>query len=199
MGKSNAYVIPFYKNTIKPMGDVALLGFTDNNIFQGDLYDLSLNEWQINSDWSLSKKYDTIISTRCPYFAKDPESFIQKVYDHLNEGGVAYLDWGLGDHWRFDNYKIGWVKDGEHEYAYQKDNYLWSIVWNEKYAKHFHAKDFLHNCKKFGYDDLNEAISDEVPEVLNSDKLTYWSNISVDMLSLWSDAPQLYILYKLEK
>ena len=199
MGKSNSYVIPFYKNTIKPEGDVALFGFTDNNMFQGDLYDLSLNQWQINSDWNLTKKYDTIISTRCPYFAKDPGVFIKKVYDHLNEGGVAYLDWGLGDHWRFDNYKIGWVKDGEHEYAYQEDNYLWSIVWNEKYAMHFHAKDFLHNCKKFGYDDLNRAIVEEVPEVFNSDQLDYWSSVSVDMLSLWSDAPQLYILYKLEK
>lgn len=199
MGKSNSYVFPFYKNTIKPKGAVALLGFADNNLFEGDLYDLSLGNWEINSDWSLPKKYDTIISTRCPYFAKEPELFVKKVYDHLNEGGVAYLDWGLGDHWRFDNYKIGWVKDGEHEYAYKDDNYLWSILWDGNYSKHFHAKDFLQNCKKFGYDDLNEAITKEVPVTLDPSQLNYWSDISVDMLSLWSDAPQLYILYKLSK
>jgi len=199
MGKSNSYIFPFYKNTIKPKGTVALLGFADNNLFEGDLYDLSLGNWEINSEWTLPKKYDTIISTRCPYFAKDPELFVKKVYDHLNEGGVAYLDWGLGDHWRFDNYKVGWVKDGEHEYAYKDDNYLWSILWNSNYSKHFHAEDFLRNCKKFGYDNLNEAITEEVPVVLDPDQLSYWSDISVDMLSLWSDSPQLYILYKLNK
>jgi len=199
MGKSNAYVIPFYKDTIKPMGDVALLGFADNNIFEGDLYDLSLGNWEINSDWTLSKKYDTIISTRCPYFAKDPELFIKKVYDHLNNDGVAYLDWGLGDHWRFNEYKIGWVKDGEHEYAYQDDNYLWSILWDYEFDVRPEAVSFFNNCKKFGYYDLNDAIADEVPHIVNTSQLNYWDKIESKLLSLWQESPQLYILYKLKK
>tara|TARA_Y100001938_G_C7920530_1_gene344254 strand:- start:106 stop:705 length:600 start_codon:yes stop_codon:yes gene_type:complete len=199
MGKSNSYVLPFYKNIIKTVGDVALLGFADNNVFEGDLYDLSLGNWEINSDWTLPKKYDTIISTRCPYFAKDPELFIKKVYDHLNNDGVAYLDWGLGDHWRFNKYKIGWVKDGEHEYAYSEDNYLWSLLWSYSYSKEKEAVAFLNNCKKFGYDDLNTAIESEVPKTLDPSELTYWQNIEFNMLTLWQDLPQLYILYKLSK
>lgn len=199
MGRSNASLIPFYKESIKPEGETALLGFTDNNIFEGDLYDLSLGNWEINSEWTLPKKYKTIISTRCPYFAKDPKEFVGKVYDHLEEGGVAYLDWGLGDHWRFDEYKVGWVKDGEHEHAYVDDNYLWSILWSSEYAEHSHAKEFIDNCKKFGYYDLNEAITKEVPIILDVKQLNYWSSISTEMLFLWPDAPQLYILFKMCK
>lgn len=199
MGKSNSFVIPFYNSMIEPKGDVALLGFADNNIFQGDLYDLSLGNWEINSDWSLPKKYDTIICTRCPYFAKDPESFIKKIYDHLEEGGNAYLDWGLGDHWRFDQYKIGWIKGEEQEHAYVEGNYLWSLLWDDEYAKLPEAKNFIHNCNKFGYTDLNKAIAEEVPKVLKVKDITYWDDVSVKLLSLWEDLPQLYILFKFKK
>ena len=48
----------YYPN-IKPEGEVALLGFPDNSAFNGDTFDLSLGNWEINSDWSLGKKYDT--------------------------------------------------------------------------------------------------------------------------------------------
>ena len=55
MGRSNGTLIPFYQETIKPEGETALLGFADNNIFKGDLYDLSLGNWEINSEWTLPK------------------------------------------------------------------------------------------------------------------------------------------------
>ena len=71
MGKSNQFLEPFYKDIIETKGDIALLGFQNNKWFPGDLYDLQLNNWEINSDWNLSKNYDTIISLRCPYFAKN--------------------------------------------------------------------------------------------------------------------------------
>ena len=85
MGRSNGYIIPFYHEHIKPEGKTALLGFSENSIFEGDLYDLSLGNWNINDDWHLNKKYDTIICTRCAYFAKDPQGFILKCMNHLKK------------------------------------------------------------------------------------------------------------------
>ena len=117
MGRSDPYIYSFYKGNIAPRGKTALLGFTDNTFFDGDLYDLQLKNWDINSSWQLHEKYDTIISLRCPYFAKDPQEFIRRCYNSLNDGGVLYADWGLGDHWRFKQYKVGWVKDGEQEHG----------------------------------------------------------------------------------
>ena len=35
-----------------------------------------MGNWDINTDWELKKKYNTIICTRCAYFAKNPEDFI---------------------------------------------------------------------------------------------------------------------------
>ena len=56
MGRTNSILFPWYKSLIKPKGDVALLGFPDNSLFSGDLYDRSLKNWDINSDWELPKK-----------------------------------------------------------------------------------------------------------------------------------------------
>ena len=146
MGRSDTHLGAFYRPHIKLNGDVALLGDADSiRAPVGDLYDLQLGNWNINSDWSLEKKYDTIVCTRCPYFAKDPEDFIRRCHDHLNPGGRLIVDWGLGDHWRFDNYKIGWVKNGEHEYHYTDDNFLWSTVWDDSFKEHEQYKSF---CKK---------------------------------------------------
>ena len=58
MGRSDPDVFSFYRKHIKPKGSVALLGWTDNFQYKGDLYDLQLKNWDINSDWSLKKKYD---------------------------------------------------------------------------------------------------------------------------------------------
>ena len=177
-----------------PVGSVALLGFTNNNFFRGDLYDLQLDNWNINSDWQLSKKYDTIICTRCAYFAKDPEVFINRCHNNLNEGGRLYVDWGLGDHWRFKNYKIGWVKNNEQEYAYKEDNFLWSTVWDDSFLEDPQFKIFSQRVKKFGYNDVKEAIFKEVPKVLQLDHIKKYFSISYTMMPLWEDGPQIYIL-----
>ena len=59
MGKSDPYILSFYRSFIDPAGDTALLGFTNNSWFTGDLYDKSLENWDINSQWELPKKYDS--------------------------------------------------------------------------------------------------------------------------------------------
>ena len=197
MGKSDGILNPWYKQSIVPTGRVALLGFQNNNIFPGDLYDLQIGNWNINDDWSLDGTYDTIISLRCPYFAREPGQFIKKCYDHLNDDGVLYTDWGLGDHWRFNNYKIGWVKDGE--YAYKDDNFLWSTVWDDSFLENEQYKYFCDRVKKFGYYDVYKAIFQEVPSVLQLNSINKNLDISYTIKTLWEDLPQLYILVRCEK
>jgi hypothetical protein len=199
MGRSNEYIIPFYHEHIKPEGKTALLGFSENSIFEGDLYDLSLGNWNINDDWHLNKKYDTIICTRCAYFAKDPQGFILKCMNHLEKNGTLYVDWGLGDHWRFENYKIGWVKDGEHEYAYANDNFLWSAVWSDKFLNDDQFKLFEKRVQKFGYNNVKDAIKKEVPSVLMVNYIEKQYTTRYYNICLWDDLPQLYTLLSLTK
>jgi len=194
MGKSDPYYFNFCNQHIKPQGETALLGFTNNNNFRGDLYDLSLNNWDINSEWTLTQKYDTIICTRCAYFAKEPENFILRCHNYLNENGVLYVDWGLGDHWRFPNYKVGWVKNGEHEWAYKEDNYLWSTVWDDLFIDNNEFQTFSQRIQKHNYQNTKVAIFDEVPKIINIGFINTLFETEYNMLTLWEDLPQLYIL-----
>jgi len=204
MGRSDSILRPFYYNNISPKGRVALLGFSNNYMFDGDLYDLSLGNWNINDEnWELNGMYDTIISLRCPYFSKDPSRFVDKCCDHVNSGGEIILDWGLGDHWRFEKYKVGWVKDGEHEYAYEDDNFLWSCFWDDSFETDDQVKIFKDRIEKFGYfGSLGDHIRNEVPSILSANELIRgdrFSEIGGTMLSLWEDFPQIYILLKMTK
>lgn len=194
MGRTNSIIIPWYREAIKQKGETALLGFTNTSVFYGDLYDQSIGNWEINSEWDLSKKYDTIICTRCAYFAKDPEDFIVRCYNSLNPNGTLYVDWGLGDHWRFENYKIGWVKDGEHEYAYNRDNYLWSVLWDDSFVENEQYKIFQNRVSRFGYDDLKLSIDEEVPSVMELSFVEKYFSTDVHILTCWEDFPQIYIL-----
>ena len=199
MGKTNTILEPIYRMKFPNNEPRALLGFTDNSIGGGDLYDLQLGNWNINSEWKLSKKYNSIICTRCPYFAKNPKDFIKRCYDNLEDGGEIFLDWGLGDHWRFDNYKVGWVKDGEHEYAYEDDNFLWSTVFDSSFLKNENYLIYEQKIQKFGYNNLKEAIYKEVPEVLEFDYIKKYFNVSYELLAVWEDLPQLYIFIRGQK
>ena len=52
--------------------------------------------------------------------------------------------------------------------------------------------------KKFGYKDLNKAVEDEVPNVLNIIKIKgLFKKIDMHFLALWEDMPQLYIFLNL--
>ena len=196
IGKTNTILEPIYRNKFPTKEPRALLGFTDNMLGGGDLYDLQFGNWDINSEWKLPKKYSSIICTRCAYFAKNPKDFIKRCYDNLEDGGEIFIDWCLGDHWRFPNYKVGWVKDGEHEYAYGKDNFLWSTVFNKSFLKNEQYLLYEERVKKFGYNNVKKAIYEEIPEVLELDYIKKYFDISYNLLSVWDDLPQLYIFVK---
>jgi len=196
MGQSDSvlYASLYYPN-IALEGDVALLGFKDNQYFKGDCYDLELGNWDINSKWELDKKYDTIVSLRCPYFAKDPEDFIKRCHGYLNENGKLYIDWGLGDHWRFDKFKVGWVKEDEHEYYYKEDNFLWSTVWNDKFLENEQFNIFKESVKELGYEDIKKAVYEEVPSVMEFKYIEALFQADYKILTLWSGVrTQLYVL-----
>ena len=209
MGKSDPYIFQFYRSLLPNnyYEKVALLGNQKDSNFtslisckEKDFYDLALENWDINDDdWNIDKKYDLVVSTRCPYFAKDPKSFIDKCLNILNPGGILFLDWGLGDHWRFERYKIGWLKDGEHEFAYKDDNFLWSTIWHDSFLNHPEFIKFQNNVEKFGYNkhNIKEAIFNEVPSVLDLSSMNL--NTKISLMFLWKDSPQLYILAMIEK
>jgi SAM-dependent methyltransferase len=199
VGRTDTLIMPFYHKHIKPQGDVALLGFRNNDRFDGDLYDIHLNNWDINSDWKLPKKYDTIISLRCPYFAKDPYKFIEKCYENLSPAGILYADWGLGDHWRYEDFKVGWIKNKEHEFAYAPDNFLWSTVWDDNFLKHEEVKLFGERIKKFGYNGVKEAVLEEIPSILQLKSVENFFDISYRIVAVWEEHPQLYFLIKGKK
>ena len=204
MGRSDPLIFKEYlqvlSNVQSNITSVAFLGFSGEshftrciNVPNRDFYDLSLGNWQINSDWNLDRKYDLIISTRCPYFSKNPEVFVEKCKESLNPGGYALIDWGLGDHWRFDNFKVGWNRNLEVEYAYEPENYLHSCFWNEKIASHPEAEAFWRAVLKnsFGYSDsetLDQVVKREVSAIVS-----YKTEVT-RIKFLWPESPQLYII-----
>jgi hypothetical protein len=204
MGRSNKYLNPIYQKLFPKKSPIALLGFQSipdiiidkKNI---DLYDLNLNNFDINSDWKLDKKYKSIICTRCLYFCKNPINFFRKCKEYLLEGGEIFVDYGLGHHWtKFKNFKVGWVKNGEHEWEYKKDNYLWSTLWDNYFLENSQVKLFQERIKKFGYKCLNKAVEDEVPKILKiSDIKELFKKVDINFLALWEDMPQLYIFLNL--
>lgn len=202
MGKSDALIFPVYSEMLSDIApaSVAFLGFSGENSFTRTIsstgfrhfYDLSLGNWEINSDWKLASTYDLIVSTRCPYFSSDPKTFIKKCLLHTNAGGSVLIDWGLGDHWRFEKYKVGWVRENEHEYAYGDDNKLYSCLWRDEFLENEDVKTFQALIRgRFGYSvdaNLADIIKAEVPSVID------YEFDRVRFKCLWPESPQLYIV-----
>lgn len=201
--------MPLYSREVPREQPVAILGSQNRFVFSEnddvDLYDISFsqnNRWDINSDWSLQRSYKTIVSTRCPYFSKAPISFFERCAEHLIDDGKIFFDFGLGDHWRLDPFKIGWLKDGYHESAYFKENFLWSTLWCDEIAEHPETKKFAKWCKAFGYFDktLTEYVFDEVPKIISFSDISRFYNVEWwDVLALWPESPQLYIFVRAKK
>ena len=206
MGKSNPHVFSFYLSNLKKQKrkSVGIFGQEADNSFtssiasdEKDFYDLSLDNWDINNfPYNISKKYDLIVCTRCAYFCKNPEKMMEEFYQMLNPDGEIFIDWGLGDHWRFSDYKVGWVKNNEQEHAYKENNFLWSTVWDDSFLEYPEYKAFESCVKRYGYEDVKTAIDLEVPSILD---LEQYKDVKVKMLALWPESPQLYILCQFRK
>ena len=204
MGKSNSYVIPWYRNKLGNLNydSVIFLGLAGPDEFSDSIisnskkyYDLTLDNWKINDEWDIDKECaDLVICTRCPYFASNPKLFVKKCFDIVKPGGVVFLDWGLGDHWRKIPYKVGWLKEGLHE-SIQYNNHvskLYSCFWDQTLENDENVLKFKEWIKQFGYrGDLTHIVYDEVPVVLTKNDLDIQPIIST--LALWPEAPQLYI------
>jgi SAM-dependent methyltransferase len=209
MGKSDPHIFSAYKRALtaevldNTYHNACFLGNINHNSFTANIksvfaefHDLHLNGWNINNlPWKISnQKFDFISCTRCAYFSKDPELFFSELDRILSPGGRFIVDWGLGDHWRFNDYKIGWKKNGEHEHAYDDDNFLWSTIWHESFLIHPEFTKFQNWVKKLGYESVEAAIEKEVPVVFNLNNLKNKFNFKIDMITLWEDAPQIYFI-----
>tara|TARA_B100001123_G_scaffold437566_2_gene570056 strand:- start:4211 stop:4876 length:666 start_codon:yes stop_codon:yes gene_type:complete len=213
MGKSDPHVFSSYLGMLggnKKYSKVAFLGFTGPSDFTnsishgvGHYFDMQLDNWFINDDeWDIGENYDLVVCTRCAYFSKDPSAFLKKCLDIVVPGGLILVDWGVGDHWRFNDYKVGWVKNDEHEFAYEEENFLWSAIWHDSFIDRPAYKQFEEYVKKFGYDDVKKAIFEEVPSVLDLGEQHQWSlglGITYELLTLWEDLPQLYMIFLIQK
>ena len=216
MGKSDPHIFKFYYQQLPRTmySSAAFLGMSKHNVFTNsiispkkDLYDLQLGNWEINDDWQLKQTYDFITCTRYAYFAKDTIAFVKKCLRFLNPGGVLLVDWGYGDHWQFDNFKIGWIKDNEHEFGvYDNQNcYLYSGVWDQQFEQHVEFEKFIQNVlNKNYYNDLSnfsKIVKTEVPNVAAADDIAKLGNFknTYGLMSLWPDSPQLYICLTVQK
>ncbi len=210
MGKTDPYIFNAYLNILgnDSYQDVGYFGFSGpNNLTKSinsdnqSYYDLSLKNWEINTfPYTVNKKFDLIVCTRVAYFSKYPVEMMKYFFDLLKPNGRILIDWGLGDHWRFDNYKVGWVKGGEQEWAYQKDNFLWSCLWDDSFEKIESAQVFLKNIEKFGYNDsLSKNVKAEVPVLLSLSDIDKFYEGKIQIVTFWEDKPQLYIICNLKK
>jgi hypothetical protein len=133
------------------------------------------------------------------YFCKDPINFFKKCKEYLQKDGEIFVDFGLGHHWsKFKDFKVGWIKNGEHEWEYDEKNYLWSCIWDDSFLKNNQVQLFQKRIQKFGYNDLSLAINNEVPVLIDRSELEeLFTKIEISFLALWEDMPQLYIFIKI--
>lgn len=206
MGKSDPHVFKFYSRQIsnKKFGNVAFFGQPGENVLSNLIvsesnffYDLSLKNWNINVfPYKVDEKFDLIVCTRCAYFCKEPKRMIEEFKEMLNPGGEILVDWGLGDHWRFKDFKVGWVKNKEHEWAYEEDNKLWSVLWDNSFLNDTSVVKFANSIKRFGYDDILKSIDNEFPVIFKPRDMfcPKVRECVVSFLPLWcNEEPQLYI------
>jgi len=212
MGRSDPVIFQKYLSLIedRDLGDCCHLGASSKNTFINSLntksdkfYDLSLDNWNINdSHWNIpDSSFDSIVCTRVAYFCKDVDNFFKECHRILRPGGFIFVDWAIGDHWRFEDFKIGWVKNDEQEWCYNEDNFLWSCVWHDSFSSHPEYLNFSKFVTNFGYtrwkcgdDPVKQAIFKEVPVVYNLESNFSNFTFAVDMMCLWPESPQLYII-----
>lgn len=205
MGRSDPYVMPWYRSLLprSKFDSAAILGASKHNSFTGNLdirscefHDLTTNGWDINDPvWAIPQgRFDLVVCTRCPYFSRNPPQFVKSVRRLLMPGGIALIDWGLGDHWRIKPYAVGWIHDGMHEAVRYGDHtsFLFSCLWDRSLEVDPEVQKFREWIRNFAwYDDnrsLDDIVREEVPE-----GLAPADDMNINCMTLWSESPQLYI------
>jgi len=205
LGRSDPLVFPWYRDAIKiPSGSrVLFLGQTGHNdlsrslMCEAEFRDITLGNWDINGPLESIHLYDAIVCTRCAYFSIDPKSFIDKCLSVLRPGGKLFADWGLGDHWRFSRFRVGWNGSDEQEFAVYagEKQHLRSSVWRDDLEVNPDVLKFKSHIEKFGYvGSLRPVIATEVDSLYEIPP-----EVAVRCLSLWPESPQLYILLEVTR
>jgi len=203
LGRSDPIVFEWYSDKIRVVkgSDVLFLGQPRHSLFtqtldcRADFRDITLGNWDIKHDLVTDRLYDAVICTRCAYFSPRPKSLVSQCLSVLRPGGKLFIDWGLGDHWRFPTFSVGWNRGDEKEFAVYacERQYLRSAVWRESLEQDDQVLDFKRNIQKFGYSGmLGQTIRQEVDSVYEIP-----DSAIVSCLSLWPDSPQLYILLEI--
>ena len=198
LGKSDPHVFSWYAREIQisPGSRVLFLGQPSHNDFtrrlhvQPEFRDITLGNWDINGPLDVDDRFDAVVCTRCAYFSRSPAKFLD---DCRRVARSVFVDWGLGDHWRFEKFRVGWRDEHEQEFADYagKRNFLYSTVWRDDFLSSRDVQQFTSNIAAKGYSSLKKAVFEEVPQVhLLSDE---WK---CSFLTLWPDSPQLYVLTK---
>ena len=201
VGKSDPLILPWYANRMVGIKGqrVAFLGQTGHNALSSALlpriatfHDIALKNWDINQEepWEVPE-VDAIVCTRSAYFSENPEMFIRKCISAVRPGGSVFIDWGLGDHWRSRTYMVGWQKEGERvSVVYDRERFLMSTFWMREFESHPEVRKFSDWISQKGYgSDITKIVNDEVPRVASGPHPKRY-----DMIALWHDSPQLYIL-----
>ena len=202
MGKTDKYLFPIYEKLFPTQQPIALLCFTKIPDFLNnkdvDLYDIQLNNFNLNDNWKLKRKYNSIICSRALFFCKDLKLFFKKCLHFLNAGGNIYVDFCFG--WKPPKskiYKVGWLKNGEHDYCYSKDNKVWSSIWDDSFLENEEVKKYQKKIVKFGYNTLNDfklGVYNETPTLLELNELKkMFNHVKINLFTIWDDIPQLYL------
>lgn len=203
MGKSDPFVFNWYRQQLPATaGAIAFLGFPGPNEFTDTFsapikhyFDL-VKGWDINSTWNiLPGAYDLVICTRCACFSSDPAEFVKKALAITKKGGIFFADWGLGDHWRFPTFKVGWTRAGERERVQYgtHTSMLCSCFWDDSLEQDSNVKAFRQAIGRFGYDynlTVGDIVRQEVPAIL---RMNSQGPARISTMFLWPEAPQLYI------
>jgi hypothetical protein len=127
-------------------------------------------------------------------FAKDPLSFIQRCHENLLDGGNLFVDWSMGQINPF-KFKVGWRKDGEHEFMFE-NNLLWSSIWDDSFLENKQCKIFCSQIKKMGYNNLKQAVYEEVPKVLEYHNIKKYFDCTYEILTTTKPSLHMYVLIK---
>ena len=181
---------------------VGAFGFTKQPEFLGvecQLFDQELGNWEINSNFPEGEDvYDAIVCTRVAYFAADPLKLIVEFHRLLKPGGRLMIDWGIGDHWRYPKFRMGWKShpEGPREAAYGYP--LMSAIWDDSLDIDIDALSFREWCIPHGYPhgtSIAEHLEEEVDCLRYvSEMMPMFQECSVEAHAFWPDSPQLYII-----